>query len=157
MAKPRQLSFRRLLVSRILLLSVPVLLTGEIVVFKKARYTQLETARKNLTESAIIKSEKILDTIASLKSNLLSASQTTTIREGDSANVQQFINQLEQGLPNQIECIQLSDLENNQLVASTCGDELIGEAKFAVSSNNIQLQVIVPPKIYVNAVGSSIS
>ncbi len=155
MAKPRQLSFRRLLVSRILLLSVPVLLTGEIVVFKKARYTQLETARKNLTESAIIKSEKILDTIASLKSNLLSASQTTTIREGDSANVQQFINQLEQGLPNQIECIQLSDLENNQLVASTCGDELIGEAKFAVSSNNIQLQVIVPPKIYVKSVRNS--
>lgn len=156
MAKPRQLSFRRLLVSRILLLSVPVLLTGEMVVFKKARYTQLETARKNLTESAILKSEKILDTIASLKSNLLSASQTTVVRSGSSAEVQQFITRLEQSLPNQIECVQLSDLENNQLIASTCGDEPIGEVNFASTGDNasdeIQLKLIVPPKIYVKSV-----
>jgi two-component system sensor histidine kinase BarA len=152
MAKPRQLSFRRLLVSRILLLSVPVLLTGEMVVFKKARYTQLETARKNLTESAILKSEKILDTIASLKSNLLSASQTTAVRSGSSPEVQQFITQLEQGLPNQIECVQLSDLENNQLIASTCGDEPIGEVNFASTGDKIQLKLIVPPKIYLKSV-----
>jgi two-component system, NarL family, sensor histidine kinase BarA len=156
MAKPRQLSFRRLLVTRILLLSVPVLLTGEMVVFKKARYTQLETARQNLTESAILKSEKILDTIASLKSNLLSASQTTVIRSGSTPEVQQFISQLEQGLPNQIECVQLSDLENNQLIASTCGDEPIGEVNFASKGDGtidkIQLKVIVPPKIYVKSV-----
>ncbi len=156
MAKPRQLSFRRLLVTRILLLSVPVLLTGEMVVFKKARYTQLETARQNLTESAILKSEKILDTIASLKSNLLSASQTTIIRSGSSSEVQQFITQLEQGLPNQIECVQLSDLENNQLIASTCGDEPISEVNFASTgeqgSGGIQLKVIIPPKIYVKSV-----
>jgi two-component system, NarL family, sensor histidine kinase BarA len=58
MSKPRQLSFRRLLVTRILLLSVPVLLIGEIVVFKKARYTQLDTARKNLTEMQFSKEKK---------------------------------------------------------------------------------------------------
>jgi two-component system, NarL family, sensor histidine kinase BarA len=155
MPKQRQSSFRRLLVSRILLLSIPVLLTGEMVVFKKARYTQLETARKNLTESAILKSEKILDTVASLKSNLLSASKTTVIHSGSSAEIQQFITQLEQGLPNQIECVQLSDLENNQLIASTCGDETIGEVKFTSTGDNtsdeIQLKLIVPPKIYVKS------
>ncbi len=55
MAKPRQSSFRRILVSKILLLSVPVLLIGEIVAYKNARSSLLETARQFLTESAIIK------------------------------------------------------------------------------------------------------
>jgi two-component system, NarL family, sensor histidine kinase BarA len=143
MPKPRQSSFRRLLVSRILLLSVPVLLTGEFVIFKNARYTLLDTARQNLTESAILKGEKILDTIAALRTNLLTATQTTVLRSGSSVDVQQFINQLEQNLSKQIECIQFSDIEKNQVVASTCGDEPLNQVKFTNNLYEIQVQVIL--------------
>jgi sensor domain CHASE-containing protein len=67
MAKHRQSSFRQILVSKILLLSVPILLIGEIVAYQKARYSLLETARQNLTASAILKGEKIVEAIAALK------------------------------------------------------------------------------------------
>ena len=55
MAKPGQSSFRRVLLSKILVLSVPVLLIGETVTFMKARSSLLETARWNLTERAVKK------------------------------------------------------------------------------------------------------
>jgi two-component system, NarL family, sensor histidine kinase BarA len=164
MFKPRQLSFRRLLVTRILLLSVPVLLIGEIVVFKKARYTQLDTARKNLTENAILKGEKISDTVASLKANLSTASQTEVMRSGSILNVQLFINLLEQNLPKQIECIQYTDLAINQVIASTCGDEPLDEESLknrgtnlnssserVGTENNIRIRVVVPPKVYIKS------
>lgn len=96
MAKPRQSSFRRILVSKILLLLVPVLLIGEIVAYKKARSSLLETARQNLTESAVIKGEKIVETSAALKTNLLSASQTTVIQSGSPLEVKRFLNQVAQ-------------------------------------------------------------
>lgn len=155
MPKPRQSSFRRLLVSRILLLSVPVLLTGEFVIFKNARYTLLDTARQNLTESAILKGEKILDTIAALRTNLLTATQTTVLRSGSSVDVQQFINQLEQNLSKQIECIQFSDIEKNQVVASTCGDEPLNQVKFTNNLYEIQVQVVVPPKVFIKSISNS--
>ena len=64
MAKLGQSSFRRILLSRILLLSIPVLLIGEAVTYKKARSSLLETARWNLTESAVKKGENINNAIA---------------------------------------------------------------------------------------------
>ncbi|BAZ42731.1 integral membrane sensor signal transduction histidine kinase [Calothrix sp. NIES-4101] len=172
MPKPRQLSFRRLLVTRILLLSVPVLLIGEIVVFKKARHTQLNTARQNLTESAVLKGEKILDRVANLKTNLLTASQTTILRSGSSVDVQLFINLLEQNLPKQIECVQFQDLAINRVIASTCGDEpleagnvndsftnsqtnLASAPQTVGLENNIRIKVIVPPKIYIKSLRDS--
>ena len=64
MTNYRQSSFRRILVTRILLLFVPVLLIGEIVALNKERSSILGTARQNLTESAISKGERIGDAIA---------------------------------------------------------------------------------------------
>ncbi len=69
MAKPGQSSFRRILLSRLLLLSVPVLLAGVYVTYKKARSTFLETTRQNLTESAVRKGETIQQAIVSLQAN----------------------------------------------------------------------------------------
>ncbi|MBD0266401.1 MAG: hypothetical protein ICV78_27880, partial [Tolypothrix sp. Co-bin9] len=57
-------SFRRILVSKILLVLVPVFLIGEIVALNKARSSILGTARQNLTESAITKGERLGDAIA---------------------------------------------------------------------------------------------
>lgn len=150
MAKSRQSSFRRILVSRILLLSVPVLLVGEIVVFKKARSSLLETARQNLTESAVIKGEMITNGIAALKSNLISASQTSVIQSGSRANIQKYLDRLKKYLPTNVECIQLTDVNNGNVVNSTCGDENIKEVKLPLPSNGVDLDVRLPPK---NATG----
>ncbi|GAB1538664.1 hypothetical protein NUACC21_13270 [Scytonema sp. NUACC21] len=147
MAKPRQSSFRRILVSKILLLSVPVLLIGEIVAYKKARSSLLETARQNLTESAIIKGEKLVEASAALKTNLINASQTTIVKSGSPQEVQRFLSQMVRLLPKQIECIQLTEPENNEIIASTCGTQKIGELKFPFSSEGLNVEAILPAKI----------
>ena len=146
MAKSRQSSFRRILVSRILLLSVPVLLLGEIVVFKKARSSLLETARQNLTESAVIKGEMIVHGIAALKSNLISASQTSIIQSGSRANIQKYLNRLKEYLPTNVECIQLTDAKTSNIVNSTCGDKIIKRVKLPLPNNEVDLDVKLPPK-----------
>ncbi|MBD2606839.1 HAMP domain-containing protein [Scytonema hofmannii FACHB-248] len=142
MAKPSQSSFRRILVSRILLLFVPVLLAGEILALNKARSSLLETARKKLTESSQIKGEKIVDAIAALKSNLSSASQTTVIKSGSSWEAQQFIKALAEQLPTHIECIQLANLRNGNIIASTCGDESIAQLKLPLPNDEIEVEAI---------------
>ncbi|ARV60850.1 two-component sensor histidine kinase [Nostocales cyanobacterium HT-58-2] len=147
MAKPRQSSFRRILVSKILLLSVPVLLIGESVAYKKARSSLLETARQNLTESAIIKGEKIVEASAALKTNLLSTTQTTVIQSGSPSEIKQFLNQLARQLPRQIDCIQLTNPQNVDIIASTCGEQPIGELKFPISSDGFNVEAVLPPKI----------
>jgi signal transduction histidine kinase len=125
MVKLGQSSFRRILLSRILLLSVPVLLVGEYVTYRKARSTLLETARQNLTESAVRKAETIEQWAKSLKSNLIGASESSMLQSVDPKDYQKFIAQLGQRLPAQVDCLQLTDLQTNQVIASTCGQQPI--------------------------------
>ncbi|MEH2319438.1 ATP-binding protein [Nostoc sp.] len=146
MANSRQSSFRRILVTRILLLFVPVLFTGEIVALNKARSSILETARQNLAESAISKGERIGDAIAILKANLLSVSKTTVIPSGLPIQEQEILTQLRQQLPANIECIQLTNLLNQKIIASSCGDQAIGELTLPLPSDGIDVKAIFPPK-----------
>ncbi|MBN3926749.1 ATP-binding protein [Nostoc sp. NMS4] len=146
MTNSRQSSFRRILVTRILLLFVPVLLVGEIVALNKARTSILRTARQNLTESAISKGERIGDAIAILKANLLSVSKTTVIPSGSPIQEQEILTQLRQQLPGSIECIQLTNLLNHKIIASSCGDREIGELRLPLPSDGIDVKTIFPPK-----------
>ncbi|WP_445241272.1 hypothetical protein [Microcoleus vaginatus] len=126
MVKLGQSSFRRILLSRILLLSVPVLLVGEYVTYRKARSTLLETARLNLTESAARKAETIEQWAKSLKSNLIGASESSMLQSVNPKDYQKFIAQLGQRLPAaQVDCLQLTNLKTNQVIASTCGQQPI--------------------------------
>ena len=125
MVKLGQSSFRRILLSRILLLSVPVLLVGEYVTYRKARSTLLETARQNLTESAVRKAETIEQWAKSLKSNLIGASESSMLQSVDPKDYQKFIAQLGQRFPGQVDCLQLTNLQTNQVIASTCGQQPI--------------------------------
>ncbi|OWY66511.1 two-component sensor histidine kinase [cyanobacterium TDX16] len=143
MAKPSQSSFRRILLVRILLLTVPVLLIGEAVTFRKARSSLLETARWNLTESAVNKGENISNAIAALKSNLLLASQTTVIRTGSPAQAREFLQQLASTLPN-TQCLQVAEIGTDNLVASTCGNTRIASAKADPAWQQQQNQKISP-------------
>lgn len=150
MAKYRQSSFRRILVTRILLVFVPVLLIGEMAALNKARSSLLNTARQNLTDSAINKGEKITDAIATLKTNLLSASQTKVIQSGSATQAEKFITKLAQQLPNKIDCIQLKHLQKNThknpIIASSCGDQTIIEQPLSFTNDEIQITLIAPPK-----------
>ncbi len=145
-----QSSFRRILISKILLLSVPVLLIGEFVGYKKARSSLIEIARQNLTESAIIKGENIVDTIDALKSNLLIASQTTVLQSGEPQLVEQLITQLATELPRQIKCIQLTNPNSNNIIAGNCANRLISLNNFSISQKKVQIEPILPPEIRKN-------
>lgn len=126
MGKLGQSSFRRILLSRILLLSVPILLVGEYVTYKKARSALLETARQNLTESAVRKGERIEELIAALKSNLMAASQSAVLKSNSSIpSNQKFISELAAQLPTRIQCIQLTNFQTDRVIAGTCGDRSI--------------------------------
>jgi signal transduction histidine kinase len=150
MAKSSQSSFRRILVTRILLVFVPVLLIGEMVALNKARSNLLNTARQNLTDSAIHQGEKISDAIAYLKTILIITSKTKDIQSGVATKAENFIQQLSDSMPHKIDCIQLQHLQkkhlNNKIIASTCGDQSIIAQPLSFTNNEIQITEILPPK-----------
>ncbi len=121
---PGQPSFRRLLLTRILLLSIPILLLGVAVTFRKARTSLLETARQNLAESSARKADTIHDATQALQANLTIASQTDALQAGSPEESLAFLKQLATQLP-QVRCLQLSDLKANQVTVSTCGQGAI--------------------------------
>jgi len=145
MAKPGQSSFRRVLLSRLLLLSVPVLLLGVYVTYRKARSTLLDTARQNLTESAVRKGESIQEKISALKANLLTASQAIVLQSQSSTAYQQFINQLAQQLPTPINCVQLSYIQTQDIVSSTCDQPLLVNQQVISQWSRQQGEVSIDP------------
>lgn len=66
--RPR--SFRRNLLFKILMFSLPILLIGQAVALRKARTSLLQTARQNLTSSAIRKAEELETGLKSVKADL---------------------------------------------------------------------------------------
>lgn len=120
---PGQSSFRRILLSRILLVSVPILLIGVYVTYRKARSAFLESARQNLTESAVRKGELIKQSIDALKNNLASASDAV-ISRSDLQQPELVIAQLKEVLPTNILCAQITDLQTNRITATTCEESV---------------------------------
>ncbi|MFO7032755.1 two-component sensor histidine kinase [Limnospira fusiformis CCALA 023] len=121
MPKRGQSSFRRLLLSRILLLSLPVLLVGQYVTYRKARSALLETARLNLTESAVKKAAGIDEWAKSLRSSLILVAHSSVLQSGEEENFQGFLEEVVSELPFEVNCLQMTNLETNEIVASTCG------------------------------------
>lgn len=125
MFKPGRSSFRRILLSRMLLLSIPVLLMGEYVTYRKARSALLETARQNLTESAIRKGQSIQASVKSIEATLLTASESTILQSGSMTEVNQYLQMLDERLPTKVQCAQLTEMATQKIVASTCGTKPI--------------------------------
>jgi two-component system, NarL family, sensor histidine kinase BarA len=125
---------------------VPVLLVGEILALNKARSSLLGTARANLTESAILKGEKILNAIAMVKTTLLYASKSQVLQTGLPPQLQDFLTELAAQLPKDVECIQLKNPQNGDIVASTCGNKVIGELKLPLVCDRVEVQTVLPPK-----------
>ena len=121
--KPGQSSFRRILLSRILLVSVPILLIGVYVTYRKARSAFLESARQNLTESAVRKGDLVEQSIKALRSNLATASDAL-ISRSDMLNPELSLAQLQEVLPAEVLCTQITDLTLNQVTATTCQEPI---------------------------------
>lgn len=113
-------SFRRILLTRLLLVSVPVLLLGVYITYRKARTAFLETARQNLAESAIRQSESIRQTIDDLKLSMIAIGDSKTLKLGTANQKKVFITQLTASLPPSTQCLQLWDFQTQQLTVSTC-------------------------------------
>lgn len=146
----RQTSFRRILLTYLLLVSVPVLLMGVYVTYRKARSAFLETARQNLTESAVRKADSIYQFIEALQTNLVTASDSVVLKEGSLNDKQRFVEQLATRLPTQIMCVQLTDLNTAQLLASTCGNQLINPTITAYNWPKDQTDLLTNPEdIYI--------
>ncbi|NCS27470.1 MAG: two-component sensor histidine kinase [Microcystis aeruginosa F13-15] len=121
-----QSSFRRILLSRLLLVSVPVLLMGVYVTYRKARSAFLETARQNLTESAIRKADNIEQSIQFLRINLITAGESLVLKQGTLAEKETFLQEFTAQLPNQINCLELIDIKTKKsLLIQACEPEII--------------------------------
>lgn len=148
---PGQSSFRRILLSRILLVSVPVLLIGVYVTYRKARSAFLETARQNLTESAVRKGESVKQSIEALRNNLASASDAA-VSHSDTLDAELLIAQLEEVLPSNILCTQITDLNTNSISASTCKESVELESstwqkrkqRILTTSSQVNLKLLLP-------------
>ena len=148
-----QSSFRRILFSRLLLLSVPVLLMGVYVTYRKARSAFLDTARQNLTESAVRKGESIQQSLEALRSNLASASDAAVLKLDSPQNHQIFISQLTEILPTNILCAQLTDLRTNQITANTCTQPIEinnhlwpqRQNQVLTTPNRVDVKLLLPP------------
>lgn len=115
-----QSSFRRILLSRLLLVSIPVLLLGVYVTYRKARSAFLETARQNLAESAIRQGQSLSQSIDDLKFSMIALGDSKTLKSGTKAQKKAFILQLTQNLPPSGQCLQLWDFKTQKLAISTC-------------------------------------
>lgn len=158
MAKSRQSSFRRILLWRLLLLSIPVLLTGEVVAYKKAKSGLLQTARYTLTASAVRKAEELQTSIATLRSNLALATTSATLQLDSPQATYDFLEQLQRNSPLSLQCIQLLNLKTQTVQSSTCGNQPIVQfprdpwqnretPANVVNSNNIEVSPGQPAKV----------
>jgi signal transduction histidine kinase len=94
------------------------------VTFRKARSSLLSTAKLNLEQSAIMKAETIQKSIKALQTQLAIASETAPLQNGSPMTSKVFLSQLQEQLP-EARCLQLRDVQNNRIVASTCGDRVL--------------------------------
>ena len=157
MIKKYQSSFHRILLSRILLLTVPVLILGQYIIYRQARSTLLNTARQNLKESADRKAEDIQQWGKFLESNLVSASESYVLKSGTTEESQSYVKHLYKMLSTQVSCIQLSNLQTEQIISNTCGTELIDslpekiwpqqQTQLVRDKSNIYVSYIIPKRL----------
>ncbi|MBT9318016.1 sensor histidine kinase [Leptothoe spongobia] len=124
MAK-RPLSFRRLLILRILLLSTPVLLIGQAITLRKARSSLLETARQNLTSSAINKANGLRDSVQAVESELLLLADSQSLKSGEAEEVAGALSRYTKVASHRVGCLELAEAETGSVISTTCNTPLL--------------------------------
>jgi len=158
--RSHQSSFRSILLSRLLLVSLPILLIGVYVAYRKARTAFLDTARVSLTESASKKAYNIKQSIDYLHNSLLAASSSYIFQAPlKSPQVyQDFIHELSKELSGDVYCLQLTQIQNNKQLASNCKENIKVNKSLLkplnqrnpLSLNNIETKIITLKNNYSN-------
>ncbi|MEM8810147.1 MAG: sensor histidine kinase, partial [Cyanobacteria bacterium P01_G01_bin.38] len=124
----RPSSFRRLLIFRILLLSVPILLIGQAMTLRKARTSLLETARQNLASSALRKADELNQEVKTAQSDLQLFAQNSALTTGSLTDIKAAFEQFAKIVPYEVNCFELSDPQG-AVVLSTCDQPLLDDAQ----------------------------
>ncbi|MEO1400505.1 MAG: sensor histidine kinase [Cyanobacteria bacterium J06635_1] len=124
----RPSSFRRLLIFRILLLSVPILLIGQAMTLRKARTSLLETARQNLASSAFRKADELNQEVKTAQSDLQLLAQNSALTTGSLTDIETALDQFAQLVPYEVNCFELRDPQG-AIALSTCGQSLLDETQ----------------------------
>jgi signal transduction histidine kinase len=119
--RPR--SFRHLLLLRILLISIPILLIGQAMTLRKARSSLLETARQNLTSSAIQKADELEHEVATVQGDLSLLSRSSDLRSGTLPDIRSTFEQFMATVPYQVDCMEVWD--GDKIALTTCSDSLL--------------------------------
>jgi signal transduction histidine kinase len=114
------ISFRRILLSRILLLSVPVLLIGQFLTYRQVRLSLLEATHDNLVQSAQRKGEDLSRFLTTLRLSASVAREASAVTTGDFAGSEVFFKRLITQLPDNVACIWLESIADQRVVANTC-------------------------------------
>ncbi|NER82055.1 MAG: two-component sensor histidine kinase [Leptolyngbya sp. SIO1D8] len=120
MPNPRPRSFRRLLIFRLLLLGIPILLIGQYVTLRKARTGLLETARQNLTSSAVRKAEFLSQNGDLLASKIRLLSKIQTLQGDDLTAIEATLAEFTTGTPLSQACVHLTDAQATTVLVTTC-------------------------------------
>lgn len=114
------ISFRRILLSRILLLSVPVLLIGQFLTYRQVRLSLLEATHDGLVQSAQRKGEDLSRFLTTLRLSASVAREASAVTTGDFAGSEVFFKRLITQLPDNVACIWLESIADRRVVANTC-------------------------------------
>jgi len=144
-------SFRRILMGRILLMTIPVLLLLQYATYRKARSSLLETARYNIIESAIEKGDRLDLSIKALTDQVKTASESGILQSGDLSKIDPYLNELSQRFSNSVVCLQLHDPTQDKVISSTCGVERIGnldsekiaQKSYAQFSTHVEVKLLL--------------
>ena len=131
---------------------MPVLLSGVYVTYRKARSSLLDNARQNVIENAIREGERLTDSINALEANLITASTATVWQDRSPQTSQEFLRQLQQKLPTDIQCIQLTNFSRQPsqgVFASTCGNQPLAKIPSNFWSLQQEVGFLQDQKIYV--------
>lgn len=125
---------------RILLVSIPILLVGIAVTFRKTRTSLLYSARQNLTESAINKALTLQSSIHALQLGLVAASETVALRTGDVDAAEIFLQELAEQLPANSQCLKLLTLSEDNTSAYSAVNTCSQSSSDTLSSDELILQ-----------------
>jgi signal transduction histidine kinase len=100
------------------------------VTYRKARSALLETARQNVTESAVRKGENLQYLIKILQSTLLNTVDNTALTSDDFAEKQEFIERQIDLIPQYLDCVKIINVENKNVTNTTCNSEKFTELNY---------------------------
>jgi len=113
-------TFRRILLSRILLLSVPVLLIGQFVTYRQVRLSLLAATHDRLMQSADRKGGDLSQFVAVLQSSASLAREALPAIADDPNERVAFLDRLSDEALESVACIWLESIETARVLASSC-------------------------------------